>query len=204
MKNCLSLLLCLAMLFSLAACAENVELTEAGINNDAFSSENGSTQQKADAPYLKDTVKFTIPLSLIKESDRKDLDAYCSSHGYTSIKINEKKDTATIEMVEFSHQLMMTKIGLEVIDALYGTLEDGEYSYFKSIESFDEENFRSVVITVDREGYEADGTSSLLPYSLAQMCFMYQVYSQSNHYRCKVTVKDAKSGEVIYENKYKA
>ena len=203
MKKCLSILLCLAMIFSLAACAENVELNEAGISSDAFSDEAGSSQQKAPAPYLKDTVKFSIPLSLIKESDRKNPEAYCSSHGYKSIKINEKKDIATIEMVKFSHQLLMTKIGLEVIDALYDTLEGGEYSYFKSIESYDEENFRSVVITVDREGYEADQTSSLLPYSLAQMCFMYQVYSQSNHYRCKVTVKDAKSNEVIYENKYK-
>lgn len=202
MKKLLCLILILVSVLSLGACSKEPELIEVEIVNGTTVAAVGTSEAQGKAPYLKKTMRFSIPLSFLSEKDLADLDTYCKDHGYTRIKINEKNSTAKIEMPKLSHQLLMTQLGMDAIKAMYDILEGEKYPFFKSIESFDKKNFREIVITVDGAGFSSDVSATDLIGELARSCYKYQAYSTSNYYRCKITVKDAESGAVLSNETY--
>ena len=202
MKKYLCLLLILMSAILFAACARESELDEIETQNGTTAETVWVNEAQPEAPYLKKTVTFSIPLSFISDKDRADLDSYCKANGYKRIEINEKNGTAKIEMPKFSHQLLLTKIGMDTIKSIYDIFESGYYFFFKSIESYDEKNFREIVITVDGDSFRRDSFATVLTRSLAQCCYKYQAYSTITYYRCKIIVKDAESGTVISDETY--
>lgn len=192
LKRMLCAGLCLLLLFSFASCGERGGDPSSAIKITATSGDGD----------LKDTVKITIPLSFVDEEYHDNLDAYCEKYGYISAKLNKKDETVTVKMNEFSHKLLLTQIGMKVIQSIYNIAEGGEYPYVKAIDSYDDKNFSEVVVSVDRKKYEADKTSSLMPFALAQCCFVYQAYTESTDYKCTVTVADAKTKDIISTKTY--
>lgn len=190
MKRFLSLFLVLVMFFSFAAC---------GKKGDEENQEPVSTTERAEK---KGTAKISIPLAVIEKGFWNDLDKYCETYGYESAKLNEKTQTVTVKMDYMSYRLLLTQMGMEVIQGIYKVLEDGTYKYFKDIESYDDKNFGEVVILVNQKSYENDPTSTLLPFTLAQTCFLYQMYTEAGIDKCDIIIKNAKTKEVIETKTY--
>lgn len=206
MKKIISAVLCALLVFSLASCGKKAQddkvVTEAGVTAEK---ETGSSQSseasseteqttKKEKGSLKDTVKITIPLALLEEKYQKDIGLYCSEHGYKKAKINKHKQTVTITMQAFSHKLLLARVGMQVVGAIYDVAENKDYPYIKGITQIDEENFRSVVYSVDAKKYEK---GSLASYMMAQSCLLYQLYTTDTDYRVEVTAVDAKTGKVV-------
>lgn len=191
-KRIICACLCLLLLFSFASCSKRGGDPSSAIKITATSGDGD----------IKDTVKITIPLSFVDEEYHNNLDLYCEKYGYISAKLNEKDETVTIKMNALSHDLLLAQIGMKVIKSIYNIVESGDYPYVKSIDSYDSKNFSEVVVSVDKEKYEADKTSSLMPFALAQCCFVYQAYTESTDYKCTVTVADAKTKDIISTKTY--
>ena len=144
-----------------------------------------------DASSIEDEIKITVPLSSIDEEYRNDLDAYCEKFGYSSAKLNKKDQTVTITCNAFRHELLLVRIGMRVIDAIYDLEKSKKYPYLVSVDSINRDDFSEAVITVKRKGFQ-----DLLPFVIGQDLLLYQMYEGSGNYGVTVVVNDEK-GELI-------
>ncbi len=205
MKKITSLILCLACVLTLASCGKNKEAAA----NDVVTDESGiwvseTTAQKNGKEDKDDKigtsnpnkkVEITIPLGAIDEKYRDNLQAYCEAKGYESAKLNKKDGTVTIKMRAITRDLLLTEIGMTVVGAIYeiaGNKKD--YPYINKIESFDKDNFSSVVYSVNGKTYKKNSAAS---YMMAQSCLLYQLYSSDSNYKVTVTAVDKKNNKVI-------
>lgn len=204
MKKIIGAVLCVLLCFSFAACSKktpgDADVTAADVavstqknpqSSETFEETETTKKQKGS---LRDTVKITIPLALLEEKYQKDIKLYCSERGYKKAKINRMSGTVTITMQALSHKLLLTDIGMTVIGAIYDVAGSKDYPYIKEIVSIDEENFRSVVYSVDAKKYQK---GSLASYMMAQSCLLYQLYTVDPEYRVDITVVDKKTGKTI-------
>lgn len=208
MKKILCALLCALLIFSFSACSKkggeasppviksSSEEQKSTSESERSTSKEVTTEKttKAKKGSLKDKVKITIPLSVIDEKYRDDMDAYCADYGYQKAKVNKRAQTVTITMNALSHELLLADIGVRVVGAIYDIAGSEDYSYINKIESFDKENFKSVVFSVDAEKYSKGSAAS---YMMAQSCLLYQLYDVGNDYRVDITVVDKETGETI-------
>lgn len=213
MKKIICAVLCIALLvciFVFAKRSKNADETVAEISSSQAgdSSKETTTKNETTKPAketepettkqkkgsLKDTVKITIPLAVLDEKYQKDLKAYCEDYGYTKAKLNRLDRTVTVTMKAFSHELLLTQIGMKVVGALYEIAGSKDYPYINKIESFDNDNFKSVVYSVDAKKYPKESLSS---YMMAQSCLLYQLYTEDTDYRVDITVIDKKTGKEI-------
>jgi len=144
-----------------------------------------------------------VPLAFLSKDEKENLPAYADSHGFYSAEINEDKGIATLVMSELSHKLLLTSVGLDVIELLYGILDDGTFPYFKGIETYDSTDFSELVILVDGTAYLLDADADLLPQTLARTCMIYQGYTTASKYQCRVLVKDEATGGAVKDETYK-
>lgn len=183
-KNAISILLVLLILMSFVSCKSD---TEKGKNEGGKDTEQVSGN-------VNDKVKIEVPLEMIPAEYREDLPSYAEKNGYYSAVYNKKKDTVTITMRELTHNLLKTRIGLQVIGDIYDFASDKKYSYLVSIDNIDQDNFTSAEITVKEKAYKKDGT--ILPFMIAEDLLMYQMYAGVKVPESEVTVKNQK-GEII-------
>lgn len=189
MKNFLCLLLCILFVFSFAACKKS----------ETTSAENSS----GNPVNLDETVSIAMPIELVDEEYRSNLDGFCKKYGYESATISEDGKSVNIVANEFNYKLKMTNTGMETIQSVYAVAEDSKtYPYVKGIESYDDKNFKEVTLLVDKKKYDADPSKELAAYSIGQSCLTYQAYSTLTDYECKVTIKDNKTKEVIDTKTY--
>ena len=196
-KRILCLVLALALLCALGACGKEETDPQAAPTVSPQEVQPAPTALKGDK-----TVKITLPLAYVEETYRGALDAYRINRGFLDLKVNEKKQTVTIKMTERGHKLLLIDIGLQVLEAIYALPDDPAYPYLKSIDALDDENYKTVAVSVDRAAYEADENAELLPFVLASHCMTYQAYTKKNQYRCTVLVNDAADGSEVFRNTY--
>ena len=177
MKNALKTIIALSLAtvvaFSLAACKNDME--------------QPVITTPEDVSNIEDEIKITVPLISIDEEYRDDMDALCKAYGYTSAKLNKRKETVTITTNAFRHKLAMTRIGMRVIKAIYDLEESKDYPYLVSIDDVNKDDFSSATITV-----KADKFQDLLPYVIGQDLMIYKFYEGKNDFHVSVTVKDEK------------
>lgn len=202
MKRIIALSLCLLTVVLLSACgkedtpAADPAFVEAAATNPAYT-------EPQEVTYPSGSVKIKVPLAYLSKEEKENLPAYAENHGFYSAKINEDKGIATLVMSELSHKLLLTTVGMDVIEDLYDFLDDGSFPYFKGIETYDSANFSELVILVDGNAYMMDPDADLLPYTLAQTCMIYQGYTTETKYQCRVLVKDEETGGAVKDETYK-
>lgn len=201
MKRIISLSLCLLAVCLFAACgqkedtADNSGFVEAAVTNPDYT-------QPQEITYPADSVTIKLPLAFLSKEEKENLPAYADSHGFYSAEINEDKGIVTLVMSDLSHKLLLTTVGLDVIEDLYAFLDDGAFPYFKGIETYDSKDFSELVILVDGNAYMMDADADLLPYTLAQTCMIYQGYTEETKYHCRVLVKDEATGGAVKDETY--
>lgn len=188
-KSVLCLALCFLLLFSFAACKRG---------------ETASAENAAGKPVnLDETVDVEMPLELVDEKYRDDLDGFCRENGYESASLSSDGKSVKVTVNEFNYKLKMTNRGMDAIKGIYSVAEGSEaYPYVKGIESYDDKNFSQVTLLVDKKKYEADPSKELAAYTIGQSCLRYQAYSTLTDYECKVTVKDSKTKKVLETKTY--
>ncbi len=202
MKRIIALSLCLLTVVLLSACgkedtpAADPAFVEAAATNPAYT-------EPQEVTYPSGSVKIKVPLAYLSKEEKENLPAYAENHGFYSAEINEDKGIATLVMSELSHKLLLTTVGMDVIEDLYDFLDDGSFPYFKGIETYDSANFSELVILVDGNAYMMDPDADLLPYTLAQTCMIYQGYTTETKDQCRVLVKDEKTGGAVKNETYK-
>ena len=146
------------------------------------------------------TVKITVPMSVIPEKYRDNLEGYREEHGYESVR-KDVNGNVKIKMSSLSYSLLQTQAGITVINAVYEIAGMKEYSFIKEVKSLDTENFRSITVSVNAKKYaEADDSAFQ---NMADSCFYYHIFSEKPVYKCKITVVDSKTGEVIDTKTYR-
>lgn len=141
-------------------------------------------------------VNFTMPLSLLEEDDRKDLDGFCKKNNYEDCVINEAEKTFTVTMKALTHDFMLTNVGIQVIRNIGKVFDLKAYSYVKELDSYNDD-FSEIVLLVDGKEYvEAENRERLLSH-MGSCGIYYQLYTAENTYVCRVIIKDADSGEII-------
>lgn len=192
MKNtarAISLMLCLVMIFSFAACKKK------GNESDEIDGTTAYTTTEVDKISRNRTVSFELPLSIIGEKYQDDLDAYCEANGFISATLNKRSQTVKIKMKSFSHELLLANIGMSVLKSINQVASSKQYPSVKEIKKVNTDDFSEVTILVDKKQYKKDGDSA--PYIIGQSCLLYQLYTGTNDFKCTVTVKDKKTNEVI-------
>lgn len=200
MKRILALGLCLLSLLLLAACGHSEEtfddsFVEAAVTNPAFT-------EPGTIPYPDNSVTIKVPLTFLKKDQRENLSGWAEARGFYSAEIDEEKGVAVLVMSDLTHRLLLTNVGLDVIEALYGLLDNHTFPYFKGIETYDSSDFSELVILVDGNAYMLDPESDVLPQTLAQTCMVYQGYTTEKKYSCRVLVKDEESGGAVKDETY--
>ena len=203
MKRMLYFSLCLLAVLLLAACGQSKETSvpedtgfaEAAVTNPAYT-------EVRDITYPEGSVTIRVPLAFMSTEEKEDLPAYADSRGFYSAEIDEKKGVAILVMSDLSHKLLLTNVGLDVIEDLYDILDNGSFPYFKGIETYDSKDFSELVILVDGNAYLMDPNADLLPYTLAQTCMIYQGYTTETKYHCRVLVKDKETGGAVRDETY--
>ena len=201
MKRMIALSLCLVSLLLLAACGKgdggptSEAFVEAAVTHPAFT-------QPGTIPYPKGSVTIKVPLAFLKNDQTKNLAAWAESRGFYSAEIDKDKGVAVLVMSDLSHRLLLTNVGMDVIETLYGLLDDKTFPYFKGIETYDSAGFSEVVILVDGNAYMMDPNADVLPQTLAQTCMIYQGYTTEKKYKCRVLVKDEATGGAVKDETY--
>ena len=197
MKKIISALLALTVLFSFACCGKNEDTSDKDESTTAVTAPKAQESKKdknkkPDKKGMNEKVDIEIPLLLIEEKYRNDLDKYAEEYGYEKVKLNKKTQTVEITMTAMSHELLLTRIGITIMSSIGSTFESEEFPYMTGIGEYNDD-FSEIEIFVDKEGYKNDQQSSLLPYTIGQFCMHYQLYTTRTEYECKVTVKDSKT-----------
>ncbi len=200
MKKTVAFLLLVITLLTFCSCGKkNDEPTPQGVTiNIEETKKPEATKEETNEDK---TIKINLPLELIEEKYRDNLDAYCSSYGYDSAKLN-KDNTVTVKMSALTHSLLLTRMGLTVMTQIGNVLDSGDYPYFKDIGVYNED-FSYIVLLVDGKKYKEESTSNFLPYVVSEFCMYYQLYTTRDNYQCEVVIADEKTKEVVYSNIYK-
>ncbi len=159
-----------------------------------------TTKFKSDGDMDK-IVEIEIPRLIVEEQYRDNLDKYAEVYGYEKVEHNKKKDTVKIRMTAFNYDMLLIRMGMTAINSIGSTFESEEFPYMINIGKYNED-FSEIEIFVDRQGYEADAQSSLLPYTIGEICMYYQLYTTRDNYECKVLVKDNDTNTLIHEKQY--
>jgi len=187
----ISLILCIVAVLSFAACKKQ---------DNSASTQHGSYEQETEKGNIKDTVKLVLPVEAIEEEYRNDLDAYCEKFGYDSAKLNKKNGTVTLKMPQFSYELLLKNIGMDVLKSINEVASSGKYPCVKAVSDIKTDDFSKVTILVNKKKYKKEGDTA--PYIIGQSCLLYQLYAGNEEYLCNVTVVDNKTKQVIETKTY--
>lgn len=207
MKKFICAVICLTLIFTLAACGKKEEEegklvaykdTDGNVVTEYVTIEDSKNDEVKD---MDKEVKITIPLVILDEKYRTDPDAYCKDYGFIDCKTNEKDQTITITMRSLTYDLNLARIGIQVMTNIGTAIDSGQYPYVIRLDSYTD-NFDEIVVLVDGEGYKADKQNSLLSYFIGECGMFYQIYTTENEYHCTVKIKDEKTGEILDEEYY--
>lgn len=149
------------------------------------------------------TVNFTMPLYYLEEKYQNDLDAFCKDNNYIACTIDTQAQTFTVTMNALTHDLMLINVGIQSIKNMANVIESEKYPFFKELNKYNDD-FSEITVLVDKAAYTAQNNDreSFTAY-IAGCGIYYQLYTESNDYSCKVTVKDKDSDEILDTKTYK-
>lgn len=172
-----------------------------GTADDMNKTDSGEDKNKDKPKDRDEIVVVDFPLALIEEKYQNDLDKYAETYGYKEVTLNKKTQMVKIKMTAMSYDLLLVRIGTTVMRSIGSTIESEEFPYMLDIGKYNDD-FSEIEIFVDKEKYQADGQSSLLPYSISEYCMYYQLYTTRPECACKVTVRDKETNRVIETKQY--
>ena len=192
MKKKALIFLCLAVLIGavLGLVHKNASKEETTVSSEVVI----TTTEKEDSGSSKKNVKISLPLEAIPEEYRNNLQKYCEDYGYKSVT-QDANGNVKIKMTSLSHDLLLTKAGMKVIGAVYEMENSKDFPCVKKIESIDTDNFREVIIHVDKAEYGKTGSKALE--ELSNYLFYYQMFCEEVVYRCEIVVVDAETKKII-------
>lgn len=196
MKKTLCLALCLAVLFSFAACKKSG--TETTTNPDRWVIPEQTTEKRKDP---SEEVSINIPLSLIESEYHNDLDTYAQKYGYNSAVL-EKDGTVTIKMRALSHSLLLARMGTTVMKEIGAIIDSGDFPYAVELGTYNDDFSYITMFVKGKQFKKAD--SSLLPYMIAECGMYYQLYTESTDYKCEVILADHETKEIVFQKTYTA
>lgn len=215
MKKISCLVLAAVLLFTLSCCSKDGSETPTDAKEGyyvAYVDENGNTVtefiETTTHPGTTDpntVITVTVPyefVSTLPEKYQNDLALFCSDNNFLSYEKNESTNALVLTMTATAHNAFLSSKGFALISSLSNFMESKDYPYFLSIEGYNK-NFSEITILVDKESYEKDSLSSMLLFSISELCMhSYQIFTVADIYSCTVTVKDAGTLEVIEEKTY--
>ena len=160
-----------------------------------------STTKKEKVKDRDAIVEIQFPIALIDSQYHDNLDKYAEEYGYKEVKLDKKTQNVKIKMTAMSYDLLLVRIGTKVMSSIGSTIESEEFPYMLGLGEYNED-FSRIEILVDKEKYQQDGQSSLLPYAISEYCMYYQLYTTREECACEVTVKDQKTNKVIETKQY--
>lgn len=146
-------------------------------------------------------VKITLPALFLNEAEKKDLPGYCEVNGFISAELDEKKDKVTVTMSKSTHDVLLVRMGMQVMSSISKLIRSDTFPYFTEIGEY-ADDFSSVTVKVNGEKYKNDSTSSLLPMTVGESCLLYLEYTTAKKPKCTVTVADDKTGEILFKDEY--
>ena len=160
-----------------------------------------STTKKGKTKDRDEIVEIQFPIALIDSQYHDNLDKYAEEYGYKEVKLDKKTQNVKIKMTAMSYDLLLVRIGTKVMGSIGSTVESEEFPYMLGLGEYSDD-FSEIEILVDKEKYQQDGQSSLLPYAISEYCMYYQLYTTRKECACEVTVKDKKTDRVIETKQY--
>ncbi len=145
-------------------------------------------------------VQFSMPLHYLEDKYKNDLNLFCQENNYIACTIDEQAQTFTVTMNAMTHDLMLSKVGIQSIKNIANVMNSEKYPFFKELGNsvkISESGFKEISVFVDRAGYEAESDKESFMAYIAGCGIYYQLYTTSNDYSCKVIVQDMESDEVL-------
>lgn len=154
------------------------------------------TTEKAKDNLSYDTkITVTLPIDFIDEEYRDNLDAFAEAKGYFSIK-KQGNDKVKIRMREYSYKLILTSVGIETVSGIGYAMDSGDYAFIDKLAKYNSD-FSEVIFTASKEKYEeAENTDEFFS-AVALYCLYYQSYCTDSDGKCKITLCEKGTNEVI-------
>lgn len=190
MKRLLSLILILAMCFSLAAC---------GGASDAGDSSSFGNKSMAEEPK-DEPVTITIPGGLFEEDELEELIGNESSGNYESLTVNED-GSVTVVMTQEQHKAILSSLGEELRAEVESSFPDEDLPSIKAVQF--SEDFTTATLTVDYAAYDSSFDSF---YELAVIIFgsLYQTFAgvAEDDIAITISIVDEETGTVERTSQY--
>ncbi len=138
-------------------------------------------------------VDITLPASMFSDIDMSTFDtqAYVEENGFNNAVINED-GSITITMSKSKHKEVMEKYTADINSSFNEMISSEDTPYITSIVS--DSNFKSVIIEVDRAGYES--AFDLTPFTIGLQSMLYQAFAGID-YHCEIIIMDNITKEII-------
>ena len=208
--------MCALMLLFLAACSGNEDNSQQtttepttidGIVLNGYDENGNPVSEVVSTTRFQGTtdpmtnITVVIPDSFIYTFDAKyqeNLQLYCTDNGFTSFAQDAENGTVSFNMPASVYNTMLYEKRRELNHNFIALIESEAYPYFNKY--INNEDYTEITLYVDKAQYESDSVSALLTDYIGDSCMhLYQVYTTSTYYHCKVTVKDNETGDVLYE-----
>ncbi|MDD6011845.1 MAG: hypothetical protein PUC33_03250 [Oscillospiraceae bacterium] len=145
-------------------------------------------------------VDISIPLEMIDEKYRNDLDAYAKAKGYISATL-EKDGTVTLKMTAMTLDLLKTQAGLKIMREMGAMVDSGDFPYAVKLEQYNDD-FSYIVMLVKGAEYKKAGSPADLADGIGQCGLYYQIFTDSGEMNCRVILADSQTGEVLFNKLY--
>lgn len=203
MKKIISIILALCMAASLAACSSGKDDTQPTRSTQDNTEEAVTTGTAADpettAPGAIDTdeklftVEIILPASMFEGQDMSDFDTdeYVKENGFIDAVVNDD-GSITVTMTKAKHKELLKEMAVSMDESFAAFIEAADTPYIKEITHNDD--FSSIVIKVDRAGYE--NAFDFTAFTVGFSAMFYQAFLDME-YHVEVSVIDADTGDVI-------
>ena len=178
MKKFFVLLLAFCMLLTSAACAPS----------DPAASDNNNTNNN----LL--TIEINLPASMFADEDMTtfDAEAYANEQGFTKASLNSD-GSVTVTMTKSKYTELLNEM-TDSLEATFAELIEAESTpYIKEITH--NEDFSTVTVKVEREGYES-ALFEMTPLLIGMSVMVYQAFLDMEAI-CVINIVDIANGETI-------
>ncbi len=160
---------------------------------------NGTTQRHNNPTEdLDEIVTIEIPLDFIEEEFQDNLALFANEYGYESAELTSSGNMVEVELKRFSHELLLTEKGIALIQSVFTTFSEGEYSFATSLLEY-YEDFTRIVIGVYASECEDEADYEALAYEIAILSMTYQLYDENPALKSEIVLRDIDTSEDVYQ-----
>ncbi|MFI3140786.1 MAG: hypothetical protein R3Y27_00585 [Clostridia bacterium] len=160
---------------------------------------NGTTQEHNNPTEdLDEIITIEIPLDFIEDEFQDNLALFANEYGYENAELTSSGDMVEVELNKFSHELLLTEKGIEVIQGVFTTFSDGGYDFASSLLEY-YEDFTRIVIGVYASECEDEVYYETLAKEIAVLSMTYQLYDEDPALSSEIVLRDIDTSEDVYE-----